>query len=134
MLPNMRPQVRFCGFHAGRFLVKEHLALPGVRELPHCGEPTRSVVEGINFGEDWVKKSLSDPLGLELGHGAKHHRAFHANCLLSLSHVLPPSPHEYGWILPTNDNSPYLVSPPCHRASLLVRWFGLPCGHSRRPP
>jgi len=26
------------------------------------------------------------------------------------------------------------VSPPCHRASLLVRWFGLPCGHSTRPP
>jgi hypothetical protein len=112
--------------------VDKYLAFPRVRKFPNCDALTRPVVEGINFGEDGVKEALSDSLGLELGDSAKHHRPFYANGLLSLNHILPPSTDKYRWILATNDNPPYLVSPPCHRASLLVRWFGLPCGHSTR--
>jgi hypothetical protein len=50
--------------------VHEHLALPRFRKFSHCGEPTRPVVEGIDFGEDGIKKALSDSLGLELRDGA----------------------------------------------------------------
>jgi len=44
-------------------------------------------------GKAEIKKALSNSLGLELGDGAEHHRTLHADCLLSLNHILPPSPH-----------------------------------------
>ena len=112
--------------------MSEHLKLPGVREFFHCDELTRSLVEGVDSGEDGVEKTLSDALSFEFGYCAKHHRTLNANCLVSLNHILPPPANENRWIFPANDNSSCLVSPPCHRATLASRWFGLPWRHTTR--
>jgi hypothetical protein len=104
------PSRRFMRLGMNRIEAALEVSLPGICELFHGYELTRPIGERVYFRKNWIQKTLGNPLGLELGHCAQHHRALNTNCPVSLDHVFPPPANKDRRIFSAN-NHPQQAGP-----------------------